>query len=154
MTIREATVLDVDTIVKLINNHAEKGLMLPKTPYKVFSAIQNFFVVEENNNVIGCVSLSVIWRDLCEICSLAVVDKHKLRGIGKILVEECIKKAKELKIPKIIALTYQDKFFEKLNFTLVDKDQFPRKLWRECLECPKLEECDEMAYLYKISGEQ
>lgn len=150
MTIREANVEDVDTIVELITINADQGLMLSKTPYKVFSTIQNFFVAIDNNKVTGCVSLSVIWRDLCEITSLAVDENYKQKGIGKMLVNKCIEKAKSLKIPKVIALTYQDKFFEKLNFKQVDKDQFPRKLWRECLECPKLENCDEMAYLYEL----
>lgn len=151
IVIRDATVLDVDRIVELINKHAEKGLMLPKTPYKIFSTIQNFFVAVENEDVIGCVALSVIWKDLAEICSLAVDDGYKGKGVGKKLVAKCIEKAKKLKLPKIIALTYQNQFFEKLNFKLVDKNMFPRKLWRECLECPKLESCDESAYIYYIS---
>lgn len=149
--IREATVLDVDRIVELINYHAQKGLMLSKTPYKVFSTIQNFFVAIKNNEIVGCAALNVIWKDLAEICSLAVDDKHKGMGIGKKLVEKCIEKAKNLKVPKVIALTYQTEFFEKMGFKLVDKDMFPRKLWRECLECPKLESCDESAYVYYIN---
>jgi amino-acid N-acetyltransferase len=150
MIIREATVLDVDHIVDLINSHAAKGLMLSKTPYKVFSTIQNFFVAEINKKIVGCASLNVIWRDLSEICSLAVNKKYRKKGAGKLLVDKALDKAKKLKINQVIALTYQDKFFEKMGFKRVDKDQFPRKLWRECLECPKLEECDEMAYLYKF----
>ncbi|MBN2546180.1 MAG: N-acetyltransferase [Spirochaetes bacterium] len=150
MIIREATVDDADIIVELVNCHADKGLMLSKTPYKVFSTIQNFFVAEKDGKVIGCVSLSVIWRDLCEVCSLAVADDYKGQGIGKKLVEVCIERARKLKIPRVIALTYQNKFFEKLGFKFVDKDKFPRKLWRECLECPKLEQCDELAYVYYL----
>jgi amino-acid N-acetyltransferase len=149
--IREATVNDVDTMVILINQFAKKGMMLPKTPYKIYSTIQNFYVAEVNNEIVGCVALSIIWKDLAEICSLAVSTESRGKGIGKQLVLHSIQKAKELKIPKVIALTYQDKFFEKLGFQLVDKDQFPRKLWRECLECPKLENCDEMAYVLNLS---
>jgi len=150
MIIREATVNDVDIIVELVNKYAKKGLMLSKTPYKVFTAIQNFFVAEDKGKIVGCVALSVIWKDLCEVCSLAVLDDYKKKGIGKKLVQSCIEKAKKLKIPKVIALTYQDKFFEKLGFKFTDKDQFPRKFWRECLECPKLEQCDELAYVYYL----
>ena len=43
-----------------------------------------------------------------------------------------------------------DKFFEKMGFTFSDKNAFPRKLWRECLECPKLEHCDELAYVLDL----
>lgn len=150
MIIREATVKDADTIVKLVNNNANNGLMLSKTPYKIYTTIQNFFVAVDDGIIVGCAALSVLWNDLCEICSLAVNDQYKGRGIGRKLIEQCIEKAKKLEIPRIIALTYQDKFFEKVGFHQVDKDKFPRKLWRECLECPKLENCDEFAYLYEI----
>jgi len=71
-------------------------------------------------------------------------------GIGSMLVKKCIEKAKKLKVERVIALTYQDKFFEKMGFVLSNKDKFPRKLWRECLECPKLEVCDEKAYVYEL----
>ncbi len=148
--IRKATVKDVNSMLDLINIYANKGLMLAKTRYKLFSTVQNFFVAEDTGKVVGCVSISVIWDDLCEICSLAVLEEYKKQGIGRKLINACIDEAKKLEISKIIALTYQDKFFEKLNFKQVDKDRFPRKLWRECLECPKLENCDELAYLYEI----
>ena len=150
MLIREATVEDVEDIVNLINYHASKGLMLPKTPYKVYSNIQNFFVVEEEGKVVGCVSLNVLWKDIAEICSLAVDSNYFGRGIGRMLISKCIEKARKLKLERVIALTYQDKFFEKMGFVLSDKDKFPRKLWRECLECPKLEVCDEKAYVYEL----
>jgi amino-acid N-acetyltransferase len=152
MIIREATVLDVDGMLDLINSYAARGLMLPKTRYKIYSTIQNFFVAEDEDagKVVGCCSVSVIWSDLCEITSLAVDEAYRGKGVGRKLVESCIDKAKKLKIKRVIALTYQKEFFEKMNFRLVDKDQFPRKLWRECLECPKLEECDELAYLYEL----
>lgn len=88
--------------------------------------------------------------DLAEITSLAVADQYKGKGAGRMLVDECLKKARKLKITRVIALTYQAKFFEHLGFKQVDKDHFPRKLWRECLECPKLENCDEIAYLYEL----
>jgi amino-acid N-acetyltransferase len=150
ITVREATVQDVDRIVELINEYASREMMLSKTPYKIFSTIQNFFVAELDGRVVGCVSLAVIWSDLCEICSLAVDSDCMGKGIGRLLVEKCIEKAVKLKLPRVIALTYQDMFFEKMGFQLADKEQFPRKLWRECLECPKLEQCDELAYVYKV----
>lgn len=150
MEVRHATVLDADRIHELISQHSSIGLMLPKTPYKVFSNIQKFFVVTENDKILGCVSLTILWRDCAEITSLAVDGTQFGRGIGRMLVQECIKAARELKVDAVFALTYQDKFFEKMGFKKVDKDRFPRKLWRECLECPKLEECDEKAYLLHL----
>ncbi|HOJ64990.1 MAG TPA: N-acetyltransferase [Spirochaetota bacterium] len=150
MLIREANVDDVDAILNLVNGYAAQGLMLSKTPYKIYSTIQHFFVVEIDSKVVGCASLNVLWKDIAEICSLAVDNNYKGMGIGSMLVKKCIEKAKKLKVERVIALTYQDKFFEKMGFVLSNKDKFPRKLWRECLECPKLEVCDEKAYVYEL----
>ncbi len=148
--IRKATIEDVHAILRLINFYADKELLLHKSPYKIFKSLQNFFVAEEDGKVVGCVSLIILWKDLAEICSLAVDRRFMKKGIGKRLTLRCIKEAKKLRVPKIIVLTYQDRFFQKMRFHYVDKDSFPRKLMWECLECPRLEVCDENAYLLDL----
>ena len=150
LNIRKASVDDVDAILKLVNYYAEKELLLRKSAFKVYIKLQNFYIAETEKKVVGCVSLVVLWKDLAEICSLAVDEQYLRRGIGKKLVNKCIEQAKFLKVTKIIALTYKDKFFEKIGFHFVDKNIFPRKLMWECLECPKLDECDELAYLMNL----
>jgi amino-acid N-acetyltransferase len=150
LNIRKASVDDVDAILKLVNYYAEKELLLRKSAFKVYTKLQNFYIAETEKKVVGCVSLVVLWEDLAEICSLAVDEHYLRRGIGKKLVNKCIEQAKLLKVTKIIALTYKDKFFEKIGFHFVDKNIFPRKLMWECLECPKLDECDELAYLMNL----
>jgi amino-acid N-acetyltransferase len=150
LRVRKATVNDVDRILGLVNGYADQGLMLPKTPFKVYKNLQNYMIAEENGRIVGCAALVVLWRDLAEICSLAVDETCTGRGIGRELVSTCIKKAKGLKVPQLIVLTYQDRFFQKMGFHWVDRDSFPRKLMWECLECPKLEACDEQAYLIDL----
>ncbi len=150
LNIRKASVDDVDAILKLVNYYAEKELLLRKSAFKVYTKLQNFYIAETEKKVVGCVSLVVLWEDLAEICSLAVDEHYLRRGIGKKLVNKCIEQTKLLKVTKIIALTYKDKFFEKIGFHFVDKNIFPRKLMWECLECPKLDECDEQAYLINL----
>ena len=83
--------------------------------------------------------------DMAEICALAVTDEWQGKGVGVALVQGLIAEAKRMRIPRLITLTYQVEFFKKSGFQVENKDAFPRKLWRECLECPKLEACDETA---------
>jgi amino-acid N-acetyltransferase len=151
LIIRDATVEDVDAIGNLVNGYANEGMMLPKSMFKIYSKLQSYHVAEEDNRVVACVSLVLLWKDLAEICSLAVDKNYVKRGIGKLLVTRCIEKAKSLKVQQLIVLTYQDGFFERIGFHFVDKDTFPRKLMWECLECPKLDDCDERAYLIELS---
>jgi amino-acid N-acetyltransferase len=150
MNIRNARADDVEKITRLVNHYADKGMLLPKSDFKVYSRLQCFYVAEAEGEIVGCASLVVLWKDLAEICSLAVDEKYNGQGIGKELVAKCIERARELKIPQVIVLTYQNTFFEKMGFHLVDKDSFPRKLMWECLECPRLDKCDELAYLIVV----
>ena len=151
MIIRPARATDVEIIHTLINHHANQGLMLPRTKYKIYSRLQGFVVAEdEHHDIVGCGALVILWGDLAEIQSLVVAAHKQGMGYGKKIVETLIEKADLLAIPKVLTLTYQVDFFAKLGFTEIDKDSIPRKMWGECLECPKLECCDETAMMYHI----
>ena len=69
--IRRATVEDVQDIQKLVNFHAEKGEMLPRSLGDTCDSIRDFFIYEADNVVLGCCALHVTWVDLAEIKSLA-----------------------------------------------------------------------------------
>ena len=151
--IRQAKSTDVNEIYTLIKENSDNGLMLPRSRYKIFSRLQGFVVVEdENQQIIGCGALVILWGDLAEIQSLVIAPQKQGMGYGKRVVEFLIKKTAALNIPKVLTLTYQVDFFAKLGFTIIDKDSIPRKMWGECLECPKLECCDETAMIYNITS--
>lgn len=150
--IRRANTEDVDSIYNLTSSMAAQGLMLARSKYKIVTSLSSFFVVVDNtaSKVVATGSLAPLWTDLCEICALAVHPVWQGKGLGKALVEELIEEARRLKIHQVITLTYQVEFFKRLGFEVRNKNEFPRKLWRECLECPKLEACDETAMLIEI----
>jgi amino-acid N-acetyltransferase len=149
-SIRRATAQDVEAISSLVNRMASKGHMLPRSKYKIITTLMSFLVAEDlGGKIIGCGAFIPLWTDMGEIMSLAVDDEFQGKGVGRDLVNALIKEGKRMCMPEIITLTYQVDFFSSMGFTIQDKDKFPRKLWRECLECPKLEQCDETAmHLY------
>lgn len=148
--IRDATAKDVPAIYDLIQPNAERAIMLPRSKYKIFSRLQGFVVLEEKTagKIVGCGALAILWNDMAEVQSLAVAEGFRGKHYGRLIVELLIQKAVALNIPKVLALTYQVEFFSKLGFVVVDKDSVPRKIWGECLDCPKLENCDETAMIY------
>ena len=142
--IRTTTVEDVEPIFKLNKKMADRGLMLPRNRYKILEMLSNFLVAENGEGeIVGCGALGLIWVDLGEVMALAVEDKYQGMGIGGRIVGELLKKAVQLKIPEVITLTYQVEFFKNLGFSVTEKDNFPKRVWRICLDCPKLESCDE-----------
>ncbi len=124
--IRPATVYDVPRIQEIINSHAELGRMLFKSLAQLYEDLRDFAVYEEDGQILGCVGLTIIWADLAEVRSLAVDGNHQGRGIGKQLVDWTFSEARRLHIRKLMSLTYEQRFFEKLGFEVVSPP--PRRL--------------------------
>ncbi|WP_116187626.1 N-acetyltransferase [Paenibacillus taihuensis] len=148
---RKATEDDVDVLVDLIAGYAEKGIMLPRSREVLKRQIQTFVVAEVGREVVGCGSLTQLGADLVEIRSLGISEGYKGLGIGSKLVDQLIIEAREQNIPKIMALTYEVRFFEKNGFTVVNKEIFPEKVWTDCVHCPKQDRCDEIAVLKMLN---
>jgi amino-acid N-acetyltransferase len=143
--IRSATVHDVSRISEIINSHAELGKMLFKSYAQLYESLRDFAVYEKDGRVAGCCALAIVWADLTEVRSLAVDNAYRGQGIGRRLTEWAIEEARRLQIRRIMSLTYEQEFFEKLGFEIVNKDTLPLKVWSDCVRCPKRDGCDEIA---------
>src|SRR5688500_503388 len=151
--LRPATVYDVPRIQEIINSHAELGKMLFKSLAQLYEDLRDFAVFETDDangsgpgqRVIGCAALTIILADLAEVRSLAVAGGQQGKGVGRQLVEWTIAEARRLGIRRIMSLTYEQRFFEKLGFEVVPKETLPLKVWTDCVRCPKREGCDEIA---------
>jgi amino-acid N-acetyltransferase len=149
--IRPATVHDVPRISEIINSHAELGRMLFKSYAQLYETLRDFAVYQldtpeaDAGKVVGCTALAIIWADLAEVRSLAVDEGYRGRGIGRKLTEWCVAEARRLQIRRLMSLTYEQAFFGKLDFRVVEKDTLPLKVWSDCVRCPKRDGCDEIA---------
>jgi amino-acid N-acetyltransferase len=144
---RKASAEDVDAMYAIIQNYAEKGIMLPRSRQMIERHLDSFVVAEADGEVVGCGSLFVLGSDLVEIRSLGVDEKYQGRGIGGKLVEYLTGEAGRKGIPKVMALTYEVEFFRKHGFEVVQKEIFPEKVWTDCIHCKKQHHCDEIAVL-------
>ncbi|TVY09111.1 N-acetyltransferase [Paenibacillus cremeus] len=150
VTCRKATEQDVDTLYEIIQGYAEQGIMLPRSKEVLANQIDTFVVAEIEEQLVGCGSLTRLGQDLVEIRSLGVTDGHKGQGIGKALVNSLVEEAGAQGIPKVMALTYEVAFFERNGFSVVQKEIFPEKVWRDCIHCKKQHCCDEIAVLKRL----
>ena len=148
--IDRATISDTAEIVGLVNKNAQIGLMLGKSPYDIYRNVLSFFVFRKDGAVVGCARLRVVWKNLAEICSIAVEDELQNHGIGRQLVRACVEEAKRVRVEQVFALTYQCDFFAKCGFREVPRESLPHKVFGDCLNCPKVECCDERAFIMDI----
>ena len=145
METRNARIDDAKAIASLINCYAEHDKMLFRSLAEIYENLQTFTVAETDGEVVGCCSLEIVWADLAELKSLAVAPAKKGMGIGRLLVMAALEQAHRLGVAKVFALTLEPKFFEKMGFKVLKKDDLPMKVWSDCARCPKQQECDEIA---------
>ncbi|HEY78774.1 MAG TPA: N-acetyltransferase, partial [Dehalococcoidia bacterium] len=115
-----------------------------------YESIRDYFVVRQGGRVTGCAALHVMWSDLAEVKSVAVVEASQRQGIGSGLVEACLNEARALGLPTVFCLTYKPAFFQKFGFSEVDKMELPRKVWTECYHCSKFPDCEEVALIINL----
>lgn len=145
--VHQATISDIPRIQKILEYYANQGLLLPRALSDLYENIRDFSIYRNGMEIIGTSALHVCWEDLGEIRSLAVMPEGTRKGIGSLLVNHCEAEARRLGLQKTFTLTYQEIFFSKLGYQKVDKNSLPHKIWKDCLQCPKFPNCDEIAMI-------
>lgn len=151
MEIRKARISDVERIHELISACAADQLMLARSRSELYESLRDFFVAQRpGGEVVACGALSIVWSDLAEIRSLAVDENSQRQGIGRLIVEACLREARDLGLRRVFALTYQQPFLEDQGFKVIAKEDLPHKIWSACLKCPKFPDCDEIAMAIEL----
>lgn len=116
--VRTAHEADIPQIVDLIEPYVEDGRLLARTYDEFGELLPNFFVAvaEENGTIVGCAALEIYSRKLAEIRSLAVSRSAQGRGVGKMLVDACVQRARDHNILEVMAITSSDGFFHACGF--------------------------------------
>lgn len=149
MKAEKSRINDIAQIHKLVNYFADKGEMLPRALSELYENMRDFFVVRHGEQLVACAALHIFWSDLAEIRAVSVVEEMQDQGAGALVIQACLEEARSMGIETIFCLTYMPDFFEQFGFRQVDKLELPRKIWGECLRCPKFPDCDEVALIYK-----
>ena len=95
-TIRSARTSDIKAIRKIIDTYSLQRRLLSKETVMLYEDVQEFFVAENNGEVIGCGALHVLWEDLGEVRTVAVNEEYRGQKIGHEIMNAIIERAKEL----------------------------------------------------------
>ncbi len=132
--IRNANTKDVKIIRNLIDNYAPDRRLLSKATVTLYEDVTDFMVIEFENKVIGAGAIHVLWEDLAEVRTLAILPEHKFKGFGSKLLESLMKRAKELGVSRIFCLTFETKFFSKHGFIEIEGAQVEPEIYQQLLE--------------------
>jgi amino-acid N-acetyltransferase len=150
LMIRRALVRDVKEIKSLNDRYREEGNLLPRSLTDIYENVRDFFVIDEDGKIGGCVALHVVWEDLAEIKSLVIDREFRKKGYGDRLFLTAMREARDLQVADVFALTAIPGYFAGKGFKEIDKSILPHKVWAECVKCPKFPDCDEVAVIANV----
>ncbi len=146
MIYRKPTFADIEDIFHLVNGYADDGVMLARSRNTLYETIRDMIIaVDDGGHVVGVGGLHVIWDELAEVRTMAVSPAMTRQGIGAEIVKRLLEEGRALGVKQFITLTYKPGFFQTLGFRIIQKEQLPHKIWKECIDCPKFPNCDEIA---------
>ena len=116
VVIRAAKTTDVRKIRAIVDTYAVERKLLSKETVTLFESVQEFVVAEVDGEVVGCGALHVLWEDIAEVRTVAVVKQMHGKGVGHLILENILARAKEVGVKKVFCLTFETKFFGSHGF--------------------------------------
>ena len=121
--IRPARTADVWRIRSFVDYYSDDRILLSKATVALFEDLPEFVVaVDAAGTVIGCAALHVLWEDLAEVRTVAVDPKAQRLGVGRLLLEEIIRRGREVGVQRLFCLTFAVEFFAAAGFEPVGED--------------------------------
>jgi amino-acid N-acetyltransferase len=145
MRTREARLPDAEQIYGLISSHFESGTLLPRSFPEICENIRDFVVAEDEGKIAGCGALHLYGVHLAEVRSITVHPDYRGKGVGLLIVKKLLKVAEGHEVTGVCLFTRIPEFFSRLGFSIVQREDIPDKLYKDCCVCPKLNCCDEVA---------
>ena len=133
MEIRPARTSDIKGIRTLIDTYAVGKRLLTKETVTLYESVQEFSVAIDNGEVVGCAALHVLWEDLAEVRTVAVIERLRGTGVGHQLMQAIEERAGAIGVKRIFCLTFETQFFgrhgfEEIQGTPVDADVYAELL--------------------------
>lgn len=146
MLTRKAILPDAQSIHELIVIYTENGTLLPRSLPELCENIRDFTVVEnDEGRIVGCGALHLYGTHLAEVRSIAVHPDSTGHGIGRMVVDALLEEAKHHHVTGVCLFTRIPDYFAKLGFNMAQLTDLPDKIYKDCLNCPRLTACDEVA---------
>src|SRR3954453_23110780 len=147
MRTRKAILPDAGHIYELISAYSGDGTLLPRTLPEICENVRDFVVLEDEGSIIGCGALHLYGTHLAEIRSITVAPPAQGKGGGGRLVKALLSEARRQQVHCICLFTRKPDFFAAQGFLVVQREDLPDKIYKDCHACPRFNCCDEVAMI-------
>jgi len=143
--LRKPKLTEVESLKALLDGGVDSGDILPRDLAELYTNVRDFYVYVDEQGLGGCSALHIDMVDLAEVLSLVVRPDLRGKGVGGVLLNAVVEEARRLDIARVYALTRVPPFFLRHGFRIVDKQELPYKVFKDCMRCPLFPGCDEVA---------
>lgn len=132
---RQARTRDVPEIRALIDQNVGSGRLLDKPTVNLYEDILEFTVAEAaaDGAVAGCGALHVMWEDLAELRTVVVDERRRGAGVGHLIVDELLDRARAVGVSRVFVLTFAVSFFASHGFTEISGTPVAPEVYAELL---------------------
>lgn len=134
--IRKISSEDIPELLTLIGKSVRTSHLVPREYEDILQKIEDYYVYQIDENIVGCISLHSYDADWAEIACLFVKYGHQGRGYGEDLVNYVQQVAKKGKKQHIFALTTAASSFfeERMKFDEVSVETIPSERLKQLKE--------------------
>lgn len=148
---RKATLLDIPAMQVLVEPEVVSGVILKRNNDDVATNIRSYQLAFDGDKLVGFCALHIHTTTLAEVRSLIVDTAVRGHGVGSTLVKLALEEAKVLGLKEVLSLTYQQAFFEHLDFKEIPKESLPEhKIWADCINCKHFPVCNEVSLIHTL----
>ena len=131
--VRPARATDVKAVRLIIDQYALQRRLLSKDTVKLYEDVQEFFVAENDGEVIGCGALHVLWEDLGEVRTVAVNREYRRKRVGNQILEAITNRAISLGLKRLFCLTFETEFFAQHGFKVIEGTPVEADVYQQLL---------------------
>ncbi|HZF70702.1 N-acetyltransferase [Sulfuricurvum sp.] len=148
ITYKKPTLRDIPAMQQLVEPEIESGVILPRSDDEIATNIRSYFLAMDGDKLVGFVALHIHSPSLAELRSMIIDTQYRGMNIGSTLVENACAEGRLLGLKEVLALTYQQRFFERLGFIEIPKETIPEhKIWADCIKCKHFPVCNEVSLI-------
>lgn len=128
LSIRPIAQDDIPELLAMVGRSMRDAHLVPRSYEEIEHSLQDFQVLTIDGNVVGCVALHPSDEPRCaEVACLYVKQSHGSQGYGNLLVAAAEKRARNLGIPWVFALSTRavDYFTETLGYRPCPVEDIP-----------------------------
>jgi amino-acid N-acetyltransferase len=134
LIIRPARTSDIKAIRQIIDTYVAGRRLLAKETVTLYETVQEFTVAEYEGEVVGCGALHVLWEDLAEVRTVAVMEKMRGKGVGNAIIANITERAYAIGIKRIFCLTFETDFFARNGFEIIEGTPVDHDVYAQLLK--------------------